>query len=100
MKIKLSKSQWEEMGKKAGWLKTAGGYGRFSGDLSDILEAQVLIHGREGKNAQEIFKIIKDMIAKNAGLMGMVKEEKMTNKELLDLIKGNLEFNSEISGLM
>jgi hypothetical protein len=24
MKIKLSKSQWEEMGKKAGWIKTAG----------------------------------------------------------------------------
>lgn len=26
MRIKLSKSQWEEMGKKAGWMKTAAKY--------------------------------------------------------------------------
>lgn len=41
MKIKISKSQWEGMGKKAGWMKEAGEMSyeeelaRFHGDLID-----------------------------------------------------------------
>jgi len=99
MKIKLSKSQWEKIGNEAGWLKTADGYGRFSGDLSDIIETQVKIHGRQNKNAKEIFDIIKELISKNTSLAEMIKEERMTDTELLGLINDYLQLNAEMSSL-
>jgi hypothetical protein len=38
MKLKVSKSQWLEMGKVGGWLKTAGGFGHVPGlDTPDDL---------------------------------------------------------------
>jgi len=43
MKIKLSKSQWEMMGKKAGWIKTAGSANELKSILDIIEKAQNLI---------------------------------------------------------
>ena len=85
MKITISKSQWEEMGKKAGWIKSASGHGRFSKDLSDVLEAQVLINKK--KTPQEIAIIIKS----DAGLVNMMREEEMDDEELMELIDGTLQ---------
>jgi len=85
MKIKLSKSQWKEMGRKAGWIKTAGGYGRFSEELSDIIEGQALYH-RE-KTPQEIVNLIKG----DKGLRYLMREEAMTDTELIEIIEAARE---------
>jgi hypothetical protein len=55
---------------------TAGGWGRFSEDLADVLEAQVRIH--KSKNEDEIFRIIKS----DKGIVQMMKEEGMRDKDL------------------
>ncbi len=88
MKLILSKSQWEEMGEKAGWIKMASGHGRFSKDLSDILEGQVLVN--KSKTPQEIANIIK----RDHGLVYLMREEAMTNVELMEVIEGTLQFYS------
>ena len=85
MKITISKSQWELMGKKAGWIKTASGYDRFSKDLSDILEGQVLANRK--KSPEEIANIIKG----DNGLVNLMNEESMTYKDLMGLITGTLQ---------
>lgn len=144
MKITISKSQWEEIGMKGGWLRTASldtethknfdnkkdalaflsdnplmsvgwpegrgrmeacywngkikmtkadvkiasGHGRFSKDLSDILEGQVLAN--KGKNPQEIANIIKS----DHGLINLIREEAMTDEELMEVIEGTLQLYS------
>jgi len=88
MKITISKSQWEEIGKVAGWTKTASGHGRFSKDLSDILEGQVLIN--KSHSPEEIANIIKT----NHGLNYLMKEEAMTDTELIEIIEGTLQLYS------
>ena len=150
MKIKLSKSQWEEAGEKAGWIKaavntndekslramalkwwnslsineekeltrkyypnphitwtficstpsfiediykkeinkdnsgismkTAGGHGRFSEELTDIIEGQALSRITESPET------VAAMIKADSILVEMMKEEEMTDQELLDII--------------
>ena len=57
-----------------------GGWGRFSEDLSDVLEAQNHIH--KNKDPREIFRIIKS----NRGIAEMMRAEGMTDKDLRDFL--------------
>lgn len=85
MKIKLSKSQWEQIGKTCGWLKTAGGWGRFSEELSDCIEGKCLVGIQTNKKENEIFNEIKQ----DSGLSQMMAEEEMTDNELRQCIAEN-----------
>jgi len=80
MKITLSKQQWKMIGEKAGWIKLAGGWGRFSKDLDDVLSAQVMINKK--LDNQQIFNIIKS----NTGIAKMMEEEEMSDEDLVDYI--------------
>ena len=82
MKITLSKSQWEFIGKKAGWIKTAGGWGRFSKDLDDVLSVPVILGMRQKKNRDEIFVDIK----KSPNYTKWIEEEGMGDEELKEFI--------------
>ena len=64
----------------------SGGFGRFSPDLSDSLEAIVMKN--KSKSADEIAKIIK----KDHGIRNDMKDEGMTDGDLLDIIKDVLKF--------
>jgi len=68
----------------------AGGWGRFSKDLSDILEAQIMINKR--KSESEIFNIIKGQLRNDRPLMEMMREEHMTDSDLREMIRSNLRF--------
>ena len=80
--IKITKSEWKSIGKKAGWMKLAGGWGRFSEDLCDVLQAQVMIGKKQEKNREEILLIIKN----NPSIMRMVDTEEMTDDEIREYI--------------
>jgi hypothetical protein len=63
MKIKISKSQWEKIGKKAGWMKTAqiinddgfaDGGARYTDEEMDLME-------RQDKRDEEIKRIKEEM---------------------------------------
>lgn len=82
MKIRISKSQWQSAGKRAGWTRAAGGYGRFSEELCDIIEGQVLVN--KNKSSPEIAFIIKT----DEGLLRMMQDEQMSDTELLEVISG------------
>jgi hypothetical protein len=75
MKIKLSKNQWEEMGKKAGWIKTASS-----------------LDGSSGKNAR---KIINNIISKYS--KGLYRDEYWTpvNSIFSDLRNANIDYTIE-----
>lgn len=93
MKIKLSKSQWEMIGKKAGWMnKSAGGYGRFSEDLADTLEAQVMMGVRDGLKSLQIFQLIKN----NSDISQFIQSEGMTDSELQEFIDDHMRMLSLI----
>ena len=84
MKIQLSKTQWEHIGKIAGWIsKQANGCGRLSGDLSDVLEAQVIIGIRKGLDTDQIFDVIKA----NQSIVSLLASEDVTDTELLECIR-------------
>jgi len=86
MKIKLSKSQWQQIGKMAGWIKKANGWGRFSGDLCDCIEGQVLLALRSNGNEETVFNAVKQ----DSGLAAMMLEEQMTDEELRECITENM----------
>lgn len=88
MKIQLSKTQWEHIGKVAGWIeKQANGWGRLSGDLTDVLEAKAIMGLRKGLTPQQIVEEIKaDM-----NLQPFLAEEQVTDEELLECIKEEME---------
>lgn len=65
---------------ESGMTKTAGGWGRFSGDLWDVLSAVVMQN--KGKTALEISGIIKN----DPSLVNFMKEENMNDEELTNLI--------------
>lgn len=54
MKIKLSKSQWEEMGKKAGWMKKAQEAPDMphEGDFGDVAYRGLKLNIQFGKTIQ------------------------------------------------
>lgn len=143
MRISLSKSQWEQIGKVAGWMeaprdidvicpkchhnlgkasklvqimnnitcpkcrtifdnpssltqivakktrpsrmKVAGGWGRFSEDLCDQLEAQVMMGFRNNKSEQEIFQTIKSI----PNIVQDMQIEDMSDEDLTDCIREN-----------
>jgi len=58
MDIKLSVNEWVEIGKTAGWIRQAGGFGLLGEDISDVLEAIVKIN-QKTKSADEIFSLVK-----------------------------------------
>jgi hypothetical protein len=66
--------------KKGDLKKKAGGHGRFSEDLSDVIEGKVL--SNKGKSSQEIFSIIKS----DAGIVSMMREDQMSDQELMEVI--------------
>lgn len=68
----------------------AGGWDRFSEDLSDILEAQIMMNKRKSEMA--IFNIIKAKVRSDKPLADMMKEEGMTDRDLLRMIRSNLDF--------
>jgi hypothetical protein len=67
---------------------TAGGWGRFSEDLSDILEGLVRVNKKT--NERMIFQIIKRQLIHDRPLAEMVSEEGMTDEDLQDLIRENM----------
>ena len=81
MKIKLSKNQWENIGKKAGWMKQSGGWGRYSDDIDGVISAQVIQN--KGKKPEEILAIIKGQ----PDLVQFLATEDMTDEDLLLCIK-------------
>jgi len=64
----------------------SGGFGRFSPDLSDVLEA--IIVKNKSKSEDEIVKIVK----KDYGIRSDMKDEGMTDDNLRDIIKDVLKF--------
>jgi len=66
--------------------RIAGGVGRFSEDLSDVLEAQVRMNN--DKSIREILNIIKA----DSGIVDMMQEEDMSDVELIDIIDETLRF--------
>lgn len=86
MKIKLTKQQWVEAGQKAGWLKTAGGFGKLSKDIADALEGQVMIHRK--KSAEEILAIV----TSDTVLHDLIRQDGVDDIELLDYIREMLRF--------
>ena len=101
MKVKLSKAQWEQVGKTAGWLKKkAGGWGRFSEDLSDVLEAQVMMAIQKHFNADEIFIRIKQFLSEIKGNDGLAQEilsEGITDEELKEFIDDHIRMMSIVN---
>ena len=87
MKIQLSKTQWEVSGKTAGWSKTANGWGRLSGDLTDVIEAQAIMGLRKNLSAEQIVSIIKA----DVNLQPFLQEEQVTDEELLECVKEEME---------
>lgn len=88
MKIQLSKTQWEHIGKTAGWLsKQANGWGRLSGDLTDVIEAQVIIGLRNDLNAIQIVAVIKS----DENIRPLLREEQVTDNELLECVTEEME---------
>ena len=88
MKIQLSKSQWEHIGKVAGWIsKQANGWGRLSGDLTDVIEAQVIMGLRKELSAEQIVAILKA----DESLRPFLREEQVTDQELLECVTEEME---------
>ena len=83
MKVILSKSQWEQIGKTAGWIKKANGWGCLSGDLSDVLEGYAIIGLRKKLSTEEILEKIKA----DDSLAPMLVEEAVTEDELRGCIE-------------
>ena len=73
--------------------KIAGGIGRFSEDLSDVLEAQV--HINKDKSIREILDIIKS----DSGIVDMMRDEEMSDIELIDVIDDTLKFERRLTNL-
>lgn len=61
--------------------KMAGGWGRFSDDLAGVLEAQVLMN--KNKSSRDILRIIKS----NSGIVKMMRDEGMTDRDLRDFLE-------------
>ena len=62
----------------------AGGWGRFSEDLADSIQGQVV--KQRGKKGMEIMKIIKH----DVGLVAMMEEERMSDRDLMEIIKESM----------
>ena len=84
MKIKLSKSQWEGIGKKAGWIKKAQ-----SEDFTELMDSL------EEDNPAKIKPVIK-MVIKEAppNSFGILVPERNFDRIKLDQIIGKHEFNA------
>jgi hypothetical protein len=67
---------------------TAGGWGRFGPDLSDVIEGQVAKN--KGKKGYEILKIIK----RDKSIVKMMEEEKMKDDELEEMVKEIMYFGA------
>lgn len=63
---------------------TGGGWDRFSEDLVDVIEGQVVSH--KGRTSDEIFRIIKG----DSGIVSMMSEEGMTDRELKKCISDSM----------
>ncbi len=84
----LSKAQWTYIGQQTGWLsKQANGWGHFSGDLTDIIEAKAIMGLRSGLTPEQIAEEIKT----DEGLKSFLIEELVTDEELLECIKEEME---------
>jgi len=93
MKIKLSKSKWAEIGKKAGWLnKTAGGFGLLSEETADVFEAFVL-RNYKTKTAKEIL----DLIKLDEWLYSAIKSENVDDNLLLEYIEEEIDANEMLN---
>lgn len=66
--------------------KKAGGMGRFSEDLSDTLEARIMIKYREGMDENTIFQNIKS----DQSLVQFMSLEEMTDDELMECIRDTI----------
>jgi hypothetical protein len=60
-----------------------GGWGRFSGDLADVLQAQV--YGKKGKSSRDLFRAIKS----KPEIVSMMREEGMTDRDLMEFLEDN-----------
>jgi len=90
-RIKISKNEWQSIGKKAGWMKTAGGFGKLGADLADALEGQVLLN--KTKTPEEIFQIVKQ----DAELYTLIQQDGVEDQELLSYIEEMLRFSASSS---
>ena len=84
MKIKLSKSQWEGIGKKAGWIKKSQ-----SEDFVEFMDS--LDEGNSAKIKPAIRMVVKE---KEPSSFGVLVPEREFDKKKLDQILGKHEFNA------
>lgn len=84
MKIQLSKTQWELIGKTAGWIKTAGGWGQISEESSDVLEAAVVIRHRQSMDPNQIATELKDEFAQ------ILSDENVSDQDLKEFIQDTI----------
>lgn len=80
--VKLSKKQWNDIGREAGWIKTSGSWGPFGKDLTDILSGVVISNRHLPK------RDIIDLILKDRAIMSEI--------EILQM-KGNLSVEQLLS---
>jgi len=85
---------WEQIrnmqqGRKSSVL-IAGGWGRFSEELTDLIEAQVNMN--KDKQTSMIMKIIKE----NHSILDMMQDEGMTDRELTKFIEETKRYNKMI----
>lgn len=74
MKIKLSKSQWEEMGKKAGWIRTAEKYLVVDNDFNRANYPNLVGKTFDSPPSYAQVKVIKD-VEEKAGLTATAQTE-------------------------
>lgn len=75
-------------------INTAGGWGKFSEDLSDALEAQVSLGVRNGMDKNQIF----EKINSDATLMQWINQEGGDNTDIMDCIIENMQMHEVVSG--
>ena len=90
MKVTLSKSQWQSIGKLAGWMKIAGGFGKLGKDVADAMEG--LVHVHKAKSAEDIVEVIRH----DEWMSNEIREANVSDEELLEYI-GEMLFYTGIS---
>lgn len=105
MKIKLSKSRWEQMGRKASWRKNAFGYYLIEDEKSDSVD----VDPKFNQSYQNLLNILLgeklpfNITKKNSGEIVVPEKTKMTKDLIRALLKEwpNVDIpNARIKGLI
>lgn len=95
MKIKLSRSQWEETGKKAGWMKTAAiDWNRMGEVIDELVQLKQLLLSSNMDDNEKFTKIVEPMAKLSSELAQELTSEtdKRFDKRFLARLRQNPAF--------